>query len=70
MFQSPLTDNANKQIFQELRTDSKYFATADKRIYIDLRNSKGYSSELEKLKSDDSDLTLHFDLGNIFAKKN
>ena len=64
-----LTDYANKERFQELPTECKYSSTADRRIYIDLRNSKGYVGELEKLKQGSNNLTIHTDLKNALTKK-
>ena len=49
-----LTDYANNPIYQELRTEGEYFTNAGKKVYIDLRESKGYTGVLEKLKRSDS----------------
>lgn len=34
----------------------EYFSESDERIYLDLRASKGYTNELEKLTCNDSNL--------------
>ena len=44
------TDYANNLIFQDLQTKNDYFTSFDERIYIDLRDSKGYTNEIEKLR--------------------
>ena len=55
---APLTEYVNKEIFQELPKEWNYFTNTDERLYIDMRRSKGYTDELEKLTWDDTDLTL------------
>ena len=42
-----LTNQVNNLIFQELLQKCKYFSSADERIYIDTRDSKEYTDELE-----------------------
>lgn len=42
-----LTNQVNNIIFQELLQKCKYFSSADERIYIDMRDSKEYTDELE-----------------------
>ena len=39
-----------RQKSNRLPTESEYFASADKRIYLDLNGSIGYADELEKLR--------------------
>ena len=41
----------------------------DDRIYIDMRRSKGYTDELEKINRDDSGVALHIKLKKAAAKK-
>ena len=54
-----LIDYRNNDIFKELTTYGKYFSdTSDERVYIDLRRSKGYTNELEKLVRNDSGISL------------
>ena len=52
---APLTGYANNLIYQELPTECEYFTNADERIYIDLRDSKEYTGELEKLRRGNSE---------------
>ena len=48
---APLTDFMNNPVAQELKDKEDYFSDdSDERIYIDLRNSNGYTHKLEKLK--------------------
>ena len=56
---APLTDQVHNKIFQEFLSESDYFYSFDGRVYIDVRDSKGYTGELEKLRRDDSNLILH-----------
>ena len=46
-----------------------YFSNAHERVYIDLRDSKGYKNELENLRHGDSNLVLTINLKNAIAKK-
>ena len=57
-------------MFQESRTRSKYFRSADGKIFIDLRHRKGYTNQIEKLNRDDSDLTITVQLKVLSEKKN
>lgn len=59
---APLTHYANNQIFQELSRKKTYFTTIDERINLDMRTNRGYTGELEKLKLQDSELTLKIKL--------
>ena len=43
--------------------------TRDDRLYIDLRRSKGYTDELEKIYRDDSQLSLTINLKKASTKK-
>ena len=56
-------------MFQESRTQSKYFRSADGKIFIDLRHRKGYTNQIEKLNRDDSDLTITVQLKVLAEKK-
>ena len=42
---------------------------ADERIYLDLRDSMAYTSELEKLRRDDSNLICKTELKNVLATR-
>ena len=37
---------------------NEYFASRDKKLFINLRRGKGYAGELEKINRDDSELTV------------
>ena len=56
-------------MFQELLTQSKYFTSANEKIFINLRRGKGYTNEIEKLNRDDSDLTITVQLKTAATKK-
>ena len=46
---APISDYINNPVFQELLLKSDYFgAKFDEKIYIDLRDSLGYTDEIEK----------------------
>ena len=58
-----LVDYRNNDIFKELITFDKYFGgTSDERVYVDLRRSKGYTKELEKLVRNDSGISVTINL--------
>ena len=60
---APLTQYINNPIYQELTEEDEFTnATRDYRIYIDMRRSKGYTDELEKINRDDSLLALTINL--------
>ena len=65
-----LTQYKNNKIYQEI-TEEDTFADneTDDRIYIDMRRSKGYTDELEKLNHDDSGLGVSIGLKEAAAKK-
>ena len=54
---------------QELPSRSDYFTNSDERIYIDLRRSKGFIGEFERINRDDSELSVVIDLKAAAAKK-
>ena len=56
----PLTQYANNNIYKELTKYEKYYLAkdGDKKLYVDLRQGRGYTSELEKVVRDDSSLTM------------
>ena len=66
---APLTKYANNEIFQELPKERNDFTKTDENLYINMRRSKGYTDELEKLTRDDSDLTLTVKLRAAATKK-
>ena len=56
---APLTQYINNPIYQEMTPEEELGSnTRDDRLYIDLRRSKGYTDELEKIYRDDSLLAL------------
>ena len=66
----PLTDYINNPIYQELIDEDDYFKIrSDKRIYLDLRASSGYTTEAEKLERSDSKINLHLPLKAAATKK-
>ena len=66
----PLTQYKNKEVYQEIAPEDEFAAnTWDDRLYLDVRKSKGYTDELEKLTRDDSGLGLAISLKNAANKK-
>ena len=67
---APLTQYMNNEIYQEMLDEDKFTENdSDDRIYIDMRRSKGYTDELEKINRDDSSVALHIKLKEAAAKK-
>ena len=67
---APLTQYKNNEIKQEMTKEKYYFRdNSDERLYIDMRRSKGYTDELEKLTRDDGGVTLTIKLKQAAAKK-
>ena len=67
---APLTQYKNNDIYQEIIEEEKYFEDkSDERICIDMRRSKGYTDELEKINRDDSGIALTIKLKKAAAKK-
>ena len=60
----------NNEVRQELPNRNTYFTDSDERVYIDIRRSKGFTGELERVNRDDSDLTVTVDLKAAATKKN
>ena len=65
----PEADFLYNEIKQELPKRSEYFTDSDEKVYIDLRRSKGYTGEFERVNRDDSDLVVTVDLKKAAAKK-
>ena len=60
----------NNPIYQEITKEYDFGrANKDDRIYIDMRRSKGYTDELEKINRDDSGLALTITFKKAAAKK-
>ena len=67
---APLTQYRNNEIYQKLKPEETYFGNeSDKKIYIDMRRSKGYTDELEKLTRNDSDGSITVKLKAAATKK-
>ena len=65
----PESDFVYNEVRQELPNRKIYFTDSDEKVYIDIRRSKGYTSELERVNRDDSDLSVTVDLKNAATKK-
>ena len=56
---APLTKYKNNEIYQEITSEDDYTTNnTDDRVWIDIRWSKGYTDELEKINRDDSGIAL------------
>ena len=67
---APLTQCINNPIYQDMTEEDEYGTTEkDDRLYINLRRSKGYTDELEKIYRDDAQLALTINLKAVAAKK-
>ena len=65
-----LTQYKNNEIKQDLTKEKHYFGDdSDERLYIDMRRSKGYTNELEKLTRNDGGVMLTIKLEKIAEKK-
>ena len=70
MSAAPLSDYMNNPVFQELNSEDDHFGVKnDERVYLDLRASSGYVKEAEKLKGNDSKISLHLVLKESATKK-
>ena len=68
---APPIQYKNNKIRQELTKEKDYFRDeSDERLYIDMRRSKGYTDNLEKLTRDDGGVTLTVKLKEAATKKN
>ena len=65
----PESDYIYNEIMQELPNRNTYFTDSDEKVYIDIRRSKGFTGEFERVNRDDSDLVVTVDLKNTAAKK-
>ena len=67
---APLMQYPNNEIYQEITKEADYFQdTSDEKLYMNMRRSKGYTNELEKLTRDDSDVNLTVQLKAATTKK-
>ena len=55
---------------QELPNRNTYFTDSDEKVYIDIRRSKGFTGEFERVNRDDSDLIVTVDLKKCCNQKN
>ena len=65
----PEADYLYNETKQELPNRNKYFTDSDEKVYIDIRRSKGYTGEFERVNRDDSDLIVTVDLKQAATKK-
>ena len=66
----PLTQYRNNEIYQELKSEEAYFGNeSDEKIYIEMRRSKGYTDELEKLTRNNSEVSITVKLKAAGTKK-
>ena len=70
MFDCSYYGLAINPITQELNDKDDYFGDeSDKKIYVDLRDSRGYTNKLEKASRYDSELTITIELTNALTKE-
>ena len=65
----PESDYLYNEVRQQLPNRNTYFTDSDEKVYIDIRRSKGYTGEFERVNRDDSDLVVTVDLKNAAGKK-
>ena len=67
---APLTQYKNNEIYQEI-TEEDVFTTndTDDRIWIDMRRSKGYTDDLEKMNRDNNGLAVVIGFKESATKK-
>ena len=67
---APLTQYKNNPIYQEITEQDKFTENErDDWIYIDMRRSKCYTDELEKINLDNSGIALTISLKSAASKK-
>ena len=67
---APLTQYKNNPIYQEITEEDKFTENErDDRIQIDMRRSKCYTDELEKINRDDSGIALTISLKSAASRK-
>lgn len=65
-----LIDCANNPVYEELTLEEDYFKNStDERLHINLRDSKGYTGELERLRRNNINLNLYVTLKSAATKK-
>ena len=65
----PEADYLHNKTKQELPNRNTYFTDSDEKVYIDIRRSKGYTGEFERVNRDDSNLVVTVDLKKAATKK-
>ena len=65
----PEADYLYNKTKQELPNRNTYFTESDEKVYIDIRRSKGYTGEFERVNRDDSDLIVTVNLKQAATKK-
>ena len=65
----PESDYVYNEVRQELPNRNTYFTDSDEKVYIDIRQSEGYTSELQRVNRDDSNLSITVDLKNAATTK-
>ena len=65
----PEADYLYNKTRQELPNRNTYFTDSDEKVYINIRRSKGYTGEFERVNRDDSDLIVTVDLKKAAGKK-
>ena len=67
---APFSDYVNNHVYQELIEESNYNGdTSDERVYLDLRASAGYTTEMEKSERNESKINLFIQLKKAGTKK-
>ena len=67
----PISDYINNPVFQEFLCENTCMSnTSDERIYIDLRNSLGYTNKMERPSRNNSKLKLTIEKKIPLMKKN
>ena len=66
---APFTEYENNEIHKELPKERNFFTNTDEKPCTDMRRSKGYRDELERLTRDDSSITLTVKLKAAATKK-
>ena len=67
---APLTNDIHNPIYQELIDKSDYFGDKiDKRTYLDIRASSGYTNKMKNVEKNDSKITLYIRLNEAAPRK-
>ena len=68
---APLSDYTNNPVYQELiDEDAHNGVRSDERLYLDLKASAAYTTEMEKLERNDSKINLAIQLKDAATKQN